>query len=316
MVEDSPSSLRNPSRPTWKMSEEVGSLWGIVFVAELAKWAGRSAARFFVFWLAAYFYLTRPERVAACVEFRARAGAGTSPLEVFRHFLVFAHCALDRLYFLSGRHELFRYFLVGHNYIQDLAESQRGAILVGAHLGSFEALRAASRKHKLDLLIVADFQNARRLNAILSQFGDNEKTRFLDASGDRVTLGLEIKEAVGRGGLVAILADRAGHGRTVEVEFLGKSAHFPVGPYLLASLVECPVYFTTAFYSPPRRYELLCEPFAESISLPRGAREEALRSYAEKYARRLEHYARMYPENWFNFYPFWSETDLAPGPDR
>lgn len=296
------------------MSEEVGSLWGIVFVAQLARWAGRGAARFFVFWLAVYFYLTRPDRVAACTEFRARAGVGTSALEVFRHFLVFAHCALDRLYFLSGRHDLFRYFLVGHNYIQDLAESKKGAILVGAHLGSFEALRAASRKHQVDLLIVADFHNARRLNAILSRFGDNEKTRFLDASGDRASLGLEIKEAVARGALVAILSDRAGHGRTAKVEFLGKSAHFPVGAYLLAALVECPVYFTTAFYSAPNRYELLCEPFAERIQLPRGEREEVLKRYAERYAKRLERYARMYPENWFNFYPFWADSEAPPGP--
>lgn len=294
---------------TWKKSEEVGSVWGILFVVRLAQLAGRRAARFFLFWVALYFYFTRPDRVAACKEFRLRAGASTEPAALFRHFLAFAHCALDRLYFLRGRHELFRYFLVGHEHIQKLAHEKTGAVLIGSHLGSFEALRAASRQHDLDLLVVADFDNARRLNAILSLFGDNARTRFLDASGDRLTLGLQIKEAVGQGTLVAILADRAGHGRTTEVEFLGGRAAFPVGAYLLAAVVKCPVYFTTAFYSAPNRYELLCEPFAECVHLPRESRESALQDYAQSYARRLEHYARLYPDNWFNFYRFWSQAE-------
>lgn len=307
MIDLARPQIKRRAPATWKESKEVGSIWGIRFVARLAELAGRGAARFFLFWLALYFYLTRPERVEACKEFRARAGASTSPAALFHHFLVFAHCALDRLYFLSGRLELFRYFSVGHEHLRKLNDEKKGAILIGSHLGSFEALRAASRKSSFDLLVVADFENAKRLNAILSLFGDNSRTKFLDASADRLTLGLQIKEAISRGTLVAILADRVGHGRTTEVQFLGYTAEFPIGAYLLAAVVGCPVYFTTSFYSAPNRYELLCEPFAERVHIPRAGREEALQGYAQAYARRLEHYARMYPDNWFNFYPFWSK---------
>lgn len=300
--------LRTAEPAIWKKSEEVGSLWGIAFVARLATTAGRPAARFFVWWVALYFYLTRSDRVQACREFRVAAEAETTPLALFRHLLTFAHCALDRLYFLAGRYDSFRFYQVGHEHIRKLAENKRGAILLGSHLGSFEALRAASRKHDLDLIVIADFDNARRLNAVLSLFGDNSHTRFLDASGDRLTLGLQVREALAEGALVAILGDRAGHGRTVDVDFFGKKARFPVGPYLLAAVAECPIYFTTAFYSAPNRYELLCEPLAERVFLPRSRREESVRRYAQLYAGRLEYYSRTYPDNWFNFYAFWENV--------
>jgi predicted LPLAT superfamily acyltransferase len=306
--------MKKKSGGSWKKSEEVGSLWGIAFVSQVAQKVGRPAARFVLIWVTLYFFLTQPARVAAAREFRERAGAGTSTWDLYLHLLTFAHCALDRLYFLSGRLDLFRLFHVGHEHMKRLSAEKRGAILLGCHLGSFEALRGASREYEMPLSIVADFENAKRLNAILALFGDNQTTRFLDASGDRIALGLQVREAIDRGELVAILGDRAGHGRSVEVDFLGAKAPLPVGAFLLAATVHCPIYFTTSFYTAPNRYELLCEPFAEEVKLPRKSREEALRRYAQQYADRLAAYAKKAPDNWFNFYPFWSPPSDESSP--
>jgi predicted LPLAT superfamily acyltransferase len=293
----------------WRSSEEVGSAWGITVVARLASLVGRSAARVLLYLVTLYFYCARPDRVDACRTFRRLAGAPTAPLDIYRHLLTFAHVALDRLFFLQGNLDPFRIYQTGRKHIRALREEKRGAILLGCHLGSFEAMRAVARDFSLNLFIVADFENAKKVNAILAQFGDNSRTRFLDASGDRVLLGLAVKEAVDSGGVVAILADRAGHGRAAHVQFLGRRATLPIGPYLIAASVKCPVYFTTAIYTAPHRYELLCEPFAEKITLPRGQREEALHKYAQLYANKLARYAQLYPDNWFNFYDFWGSAD-------
>lgn len=291
----------------WKGSHEVGSLWGVRFVSEVAKRVGRPAARAFLWLVTLYFFVTRADRVAHCREFRRRAGASDSSWDVFRHMLGFAHCSLDRLYFLSGRVDLFRIYRKGHEHIRELRRTNRGAMFLGCHLGSFEALRGVSRDFGLPLYIVADFHNARRLNAILDLFGDNQGTRFLDAGGDRVTVALQVRDIIERGGIVAVLADRAGHGRVEEVPFLGSLAPFPVGPYVLAAHSKCPVFFTTGFYTAPNRYEILCEPLFGQIDLPRKDRREALRDCARVYAERLEHYAKKMPDNWFNFYSFWSK---------
>lgn len=300
------AAVSRATETSWREKREVGSLSGIAFVAKVAKFAGRPAARFVLYFVTLYFYLTQPDRVAAAREFRLRAGASTEAWDVYQHLLAFAHCALDRMFFLMGKYDSLRITRRGHEHMMGLVEAGQGAIILGCHLGSFEALRAASRHYEVPLSIVADFENAQRLNAILALFGDNQNTRFLDASGDRVALGLAVKEAVDRGELVAILADRAGHGRSVEVEFFGDTAAFPVGAYLLASVAKCPVYFTAGLYTAPHRYELICEPFAERIQLPRGRRNDELKKCAQRYAERLEHYARLMPDNWFNFYDFWA----------
>ena len=108
------------------------------------------------------------------------------------------------------------------------------------------------------------------------------------------------------GDFVALLGDRTGlNERTVEATFLGETAQFPAGPFLLASLMKCPVYLTFGLYRRPNRYELSCEPFAERLELPRRDREAALKDVVQRYADRLAHRARSAPYNWFNFYDFW-----------
>jgi predicted LPLAT superfamily acyltransferase len=44
------------------------------------------------------------------------------------------------------------------------------------------------------------------------------------------------------------------------------------------------------------------------VVLPRKDREAALREHVQRYVERLEHYCRLQPDNWFNFYDFWSKS--------
>ena len=91
------------------------------------------------------------------------------------------------------------------------------------------------------------------------------------------------------------------------VNLVVQQARFPSGPFLLAHLLNCPVYLVFALFTEPNRYDVHCELFADAIRLPRATREESVRAYAQKYASRLEHYVREAPQNWFNFYDFWSD---------
>ena len=86
---------------------------------------------------------------------------------------------------------------------------------------------------------------------------------------------------------------------------MGGRIELPTGPYVLASVLKCPIYLTFGLYQAPNRYDLYCEPFADDIVLPRGDREPALRALAQRYAERLEHYCRLAPDNWFNFADTW-----------
>ena len=122
----------------------------------------------------------------------------------------------------------------------------------------------------------------------------------------------EMENAIERGELVAMLADRTlTKSRSADVNFLGARARFPTGPYLLASVLKCPVYLVFGLHRPPNRYDLYCEPFSEQIRLPRRSRDDALRDQAQRFAERLEHYCRLAPDNWFNFYDFWKVEGMT-----
>jgi predicted LPLAT superfamily acyltransferase len=144
------------------------------------------------------------------------------------------------------------------------------------------------------------------INALFDAPNPGMAARVIHMGDDPVGAVSRVLGRIEAGELVGMFADRVGlNDRVVRVPFCGAEASFAAGPFLLASLLRCPVYLVFGLYRDPDRYELFCEPLAERIELPRGRREEALAVYARRYAERLEFYARKAPENWFNWFDFW-----------
>jgi predicted LPLAT superfamily acyltransferase len=291
----------------WLGVAERGSVVGIRFLVWLATAFGRAPARLFLRAVAAYYVLAHPSVRAFSRQYLQRIH-GRAPLAmVYAHVLRFAEVTLDRVFIVCGKDKGFEVTRTGYQYLEALGASGRGAILLGAHLGSFEAMRMQGDREGFGIHFVGHFRNARMFNSVLSQLNPRSSARLISSEGG-VDFVLRIRERLREGDRVAILADRVGQGdRVTEVDFLGDKARLPTGPYLLAALLKCPVYLTFGLYRTPNRYDLFCEPFEEEIRLPVSGRDESLRAYAQKFATRLEHYVRLAPDNWFNFYDFWSQ---------
>jgi predicted LPLAT superfamily acyltransferase len=118
-----------------------------------------------------------------------------------------------------------------------------------------------------------------------------------------------LQECIERGEWVAIVGDRVPvrQSKTVSLPFLGVEAAFPVGAYVLAALLRCPLFFMGCVRQGDGHvvhFDLL----AESVTLPRKDRESALRSLAAAYVQRLESLVQRSPFDWFNFFPFWDQV--------
>lgn len=304
------ASASEASRPTgWLEVRERGSITAIKAVVFFTTFLGRPFGRLIARAVALYYVLvSKPARRAIdALSQHLRARPATFG-EAYRHVLRFAQCTLDSLFFARGITKPFRVTRDGDHHLAKLRDENRGAILLGAHLGSFTAMRMQSEKEKLPLYAVVVFRNARKLNTVLEELDPGRHATFLEMDPEGgMDFMLRIQEIVDRGGIVAMLADRVtGNARSVEAPFLGAPARFAAGPFLVAAMLKCPVYFTCGIYRDPNLYELHCEPFAERIELPRKEREAALARYVAQYAERLEHYVRAAPDNWFNFFDFWA----------
>lgn len=289
--------------PAWKQQPERGN----VFVLKLLVWLDRTLGRrllgWVLWWVALYYAAVVRTARQASAEFFARLGRSAGFFDTVRHFRTFARVALDRARFAMGHLEGLVITREGHEYIADA----KGALVVGAHLGSFEALQTLSHQHGLRLNVVVDLRNARQFSAVMAQLAPQARVRFVSVDESDPTSVLQLTQAIADGELVAILADRltSANERSVAVPFLGAPARFPIGPFVMAHALGCPVLFACALYREPNHYHLVCEPFSERVVLPRATRTEALEAVCARYAATLERHTRNAPDNWFNFFPFW-----------
>jgi predicted LPLAT superfamily acyltransferase len=159
------------------------------------------------------------------------------------------------------------------------------------------------------------------LKVLMDTSHNQNITRFLDALNakiantvivpDRPDTLLRVKESLDAGFLVGMLGDRVSSGdKTTQCQFLGAPATFPAGPVLLAAIMHCPVILFFGLYRGGKRYDIYFEHFAEEIPLHRDRRTEDVQHWVQRYAERLEYYARLAPYNWFNFYSLWDQPPL------
>jgi predicted LPLAT superfamily acyltransferase len=216
----------------------------------------------------------------------------------------------DRIYLLAHGERDFDIEVNGMEQLQHYVAQGRGVLLIGSHQGSFEVLRALSaRCPHIPLRVLLDKQKTPAITELLEALAPEVGEAVIDVSQGGAVIALAVAEACRAGGMVALLADRGrAHETLRRVDFLGQPAPFPTGPWLLANTLQVPVMLCFGVYRGGRRYALSFESFAERVDIPREARNQALDGVLSHYAQRLEHYARLEPYNWFNFYDFWQQS--------
>ncbi|WP_426286361.1 acyltransferase [Luteibacter sp. E-22] len=300
----------------WKQ-REGGSLFAIWLIRTIALKLGRGVARVLLYPIALYFFLRRADERAASRAYLSRVlGRPITGYDVFRHIHMFAATLLDRMFFLAHGERDFVVDVEGLADLDRCIDGGRGVLLIGSHQGSFEALRAlGARRPDVPLRVVLDKQKTPALTTVLEALAPEVGAAVIDASRGGASVALAMAEGAAQGGMVALLADRGHQGEsTCRVPFLGTPAPFPVGPWLLASALKIPVVLCMGIYLGGNRYRLIFEAFSDGVDIPRAQRAVALEAVVARYAARVEHYARLYPFNWFNFYDFWQETGPADEP--
>ena len=302
----------------WRSHKERSTPSMVRLIVRLATNLPRPFVRLLLYPIVAYFLLTSPIARAASRDYLRRVlHRAPGWRDLWRHFFAFASCTLDRIFLLSKRHQSIEVGVDRPEEVREAVARKTGCLLFVAHFGSAEALRLiAVGQRGLPLSILLDRKHGRMLTELLEELDPELASSIIDASERGPQLVLTLKEAVQAGRMLGIMVDRALPGdRSVMVDFLGGRVRFPVGPWQMAHALQVPIILGFGVYHGGHRYTAHFEFFGESLRLPRENREIAIAAAAQRYAQRLEHYARAAPYNWFNFYDYWQpegQTDREP----
>jgi predicted LPLAT superfamily acyltransferase len=307
-------SLHSSATPEWMQRKERGSVLLLRFMTWLSLRLGRPLTRPIVFGIALYFLLAVPRARAASQSYLQRC-LGRAPrwVELYQHIVFFAITIHDRLFLLNDRCDIFDVRIVGDDPFLQAANADRGFLLFGAHLGSFEALRCLARQNLTREICIAMYpENARQLNAQLAAINPQIVQQIIPLG--QIDAMLTLREKVSTGSVAALLADRASGSDTMHAQdFLGAAALFPSGPFRLAALLRSPVYFMAGIYRGGNRYDLHFTPLADFTHTESAQRAEAIQAAQKRYADVLAEQCRLAPFNWFNFYDFWeTAADGSP----
>lgn len=293
----------------WIRHRERGSNALLRVMAFLSLRLGRTLSRIPLYGIAIYFFLFAPNaRRHARRYLRLALGRRPSARDRFRQILSFATTIHDRVYLISGQFEIFNITLEGEALMLAQSETGRGALLMGAHMGSFEVMHSLGRRQGLEVTMAMYEENARKINATLAAINPHLVSDIVSLG--RIDAMLNIAERLDRGAFVGVLGDRTlGREPVQAVSLLGERAYLPTGPMRAAAILRCPVFFMAGLYRGKNNYHVVFERVADFSATPAGARNVAVRSAIERYAAVLDQYCRSDPYNWFNFYDFWRTQD-------
>ena len=291
------------------IEQAVGNRAGTRFFIKVINLFGLFPAYFFLFFASCQYLFFDRKSSAAIRNYRRRLGLSTSKLHLFRHFYSFGVTLIDR-YAYMGKRESHRFKTLHSNEERIIREvgQGKGVILLGAHFGNWEfagnllTKRITARVHVFMYATGNEYKdgNISVINNLIIHHVQN-------AASD---IAVEIINALRSGDIVCMHGDRFIEGqRTETIDFLGKTARFPVGPMALAAITGAPVIIChtvrTALFSYTFSAE---EPVQISAGVDRTVRDEQMRSALEKYVSVLEKMCRKYPYQWYNFYQFWENS--------
>ncbi len=291
----------------WSEKKERSNPATLRLICWIALHTSRFVARLFLYPITLYFYLTSAQVRSASQNYLRRiAGLTGNSWQVAKHIFCFSATILDRVYFLTDQFHRFEIKIHGIEHIEAQRVSGKGCILLGAHLGSFELLRALAVQNNMPFKILMYQDHNAMITKIFDSLNPEIAKSVINLANDNAML--EMNECLNAGDMVGMLGDRyIEKDKRLNCQLLGDTVEFPAGPMTLATITKVPVIFFCGVYCGKNKYEIYIEKITEATQLSRGKRDDYVRKTTQKYVELIEYYLKKYPYNWFNFYDFWQD---------
>lgn len=304
----------------WAHTKERGSLFGIYFLAYVFKIFGPRFCKVIMTPILVYFCLFNRTARVNSYRFLQKISQYddvdiiASRWNVFKTIFNFGYGIVDKLGALTGKFPLENVIPSKDEDFKNCENNGIGALLLISHLGNFEMSRAASQLRSTSKFnIFMHTQNSAKMMKLIDSL--NEKSAVSVIQGDDLGIAtiINLKEKIDAGEFVVIAGDRIpvnsdieSNKGTIAIDFLGDKARFPIGPFVLSKVLECPI-ITLFSIKNKGRYNVYFNKITDKVIFNRRNREMVLTEIITKYVRDLEKYAKKAPLQWYNFHRFWMD---------
>jgi predicted LPLAT superfamily acyltransferase len=290
-------------QPAWEGRSRGTSLGYKIFIGLLRR-GGLRAAYTLLHPVGLYYRLFVPAATGPLrylyekrMGFSAKEASGL----IKRNIYFFGQTLIDKVAVLTGSASKLGFTHEGIEHLEALAGSGEGGLVVSAHLGNWEIAGHMLKRVGATINVLMYDGEAEQLKALMSEYEQKRSFNIIYVREDLSHV-YEMSAALRRGELICLHADRFRPGnRTMVHAFLNEEAHFPAGPFLLASKLRAPVCFVFAFKETNFHYHYKAWPAASYEGRGSSGAERML----DDFVALLESQLKLYPDQWFNYYDFW-----------
>jgi len=283
----------------WSLMHERGSLLGLKILLLIYKYGGRYLAVIILYPVIFYFFVSGKTSRAASKKYLNKmyqAGYLSKKPTLwlsYRHFLTMGFAALDKVDVWLGKITMTSISHVNYSIFEPLLLENKGALIIGSHLGNLEICRALSNDNTRACFNVLVFtEHAQKFNDFINSLHGDVNVNLIEVTSMGPDLAIMLQDKIDQGEYVVIAGDRTSTtvaGRVIYSDFLGTQAPFSQGPFILAGVLQCPVLmmFCLKSNSPSKpAYDLVFEELSSGVQWTRKTREVELTKLVDKYAKR------------------------------
>ncbi len=291
---------------SWK-GKTRGGVFGYAFFIKLIKLFGITPAYVFLSLVAFHFIWFAPKATASTWRYFRRArnyGFFRSAIKVYVNYYKLGQILIDKIAIGAGMKD--KYHFEFENYDEFLAQlnSGKGVIMIGAHIGNWEIGTPFFDDYGKKINIVMYDAEHEKIKELLEKNGSANNYKIIPVNKDNLQHVFTIADALNRNEYVCFQGDRfVNKEKLLQCEFMGREANFPAGPFLLSSRMKAPVVFYFAMREKHRTYRFK---FTIANEVKRTKELKPEDAMLQQYVAVVEKTLDQYPEQWFNYYDFWS----------
>ncbi|ASK79666.1 acyltransferase [Paraphotobacterium marinum] len=301
----------------WFDKKEAGSILGMKIIFLVYRFLGITICKCISKPIIFYYFLIHSREKDNMKAFLNNVCNYTSKPQAklnnsFKSFQNFGYSMIDKIACWNGDIEKFN---VDTSALQGLRKNislGKGAIIISAHIGNIELLRSLNQsKQKIKMNAIVYTQNALKFNKIMKLINPDFSTNLIHTNEFNMETALLISKKIEQGELIVIMGDRipkSNQDRVYQETFLGQLANFPSGPFILASILKSPVFFTTVLFK-DRKYTVFSEALISDKEVNELNRNNRIEVIKNNYIQALEKCCLKYPHQWFNFFSFWAKNN-------